>query len=96
MVAVRSRLGRIVAVSPVFRFPSPSPLPSPFCANDYFILAARAYRPCCSMLPPKRRSLAVAIVRKAEAPRELMEEQIDAQLPHLARVLTAGYRHQVG
>lgn len=37
----------------------------------------------------------MAIVRSAEAPREVTEEQINAQLPSLARVLTAGYRHQV-
>ncbi|CAM9821749.1 unnamed protein product, partial [Scytosiphon promiscuus] len=43
----------------------------------------------------KIRALCVVIVRSAEAPRDLTENQIDAQLPSLARVLTAGYRHQV-
>lgn len=37
----------------------------------------------------------MVIVRSAEAPRDLTENQIDAQLPSLARVLTAGYRGQV-
>lgn len=44
---------------------------------------------------PSSRALAVAIVRSAEAPRKLTEDEITAQLPSLARVLTAGYRRQV-
>ncbi|CAM9140978.1 unnamed protein product, partial [Hapterophycus canaliculatus] len=43
----------------------------------------------------KIRAFCVAIVRSAEAPRDLTENQVDAQLPSLARVLTAGYRRQV-
>ncbi|CAM9750863.1 unnamed protein product, partial [Ectocarpus sp. 12 AP-2014] len=36
----------------------------------------------------------VVIVRSAEAPRDLTNDEINAQLPLLARVLTAGYRRQ--
>lgn len=47
---------------------------------------------CAANLP---RALSVVIVRSAEAPRDLTNDEINAQLPSLARVLTAGYRRQV-
>lgn len=46
-------------------------------------------------MPTPPRALAVVIVRSAEAPRNLAEFEINAQLPSLGRVLTAGYRRQV-
>ncbi|CAB1120524.1 unnamed protein product [Ectocarpus sp. CCAP 1310/34] len=51
-------------------------------------------RPYSTASQLKLRALGVVIVRSAEAPRDLTNDEINAQLPLLARVLTAGYRRQ--
>ncbi|CBJ29046.1 hypothetical protein Esi_0133_0043 [Ectocarpus siliculosus] len=51
-------------------------------------------RPYSTASQLKLRALGVVIVRSAEAPRDPTNDEINAQLPSLARVLTAGYRRQ--
>eukprot|EP00752_Nemacystus_decipiens_P001890 g1820.t1 len=61
---------------------------------DLMVKELLTIRPYSSPNQIKIRGLAVVIVRSAEAPRKLTEDEIFAHLPSLARVLTAGYRRQ--
>eukprot|EP00903_Cladosiphon_okamuranus_P008103 g7811.t1 len=61
---------------------------------DLMVRELLTIRPYSAPSQIKIRALAVVVVRSAEAPRNLTEDEINAQLPSLARVLTAGYRHQ--